>query len=145
MPEMTEKFSCHLYSDTFAVREALSSVRSAWEGWGVEKDLCETGEQVLAEVLNNVVEHAHDEDPEGNIYLASNTVGEAICVEIRDDGRPMPNGALPAGELADLPDVLDDLPEGGFGWFMIRSLTSELQYERNDGWNTVRFRVDHGA
>jgi serine/threonine-protein kinase RsbW len=53
----------------------------------------------------------------------------------------MPNLQLPQGAPADLSD-LDDLPEGGFGWFLIRAMTSDLVYHRTGGQNCVRFCVN---
>ena len=39
-------------------------------------------------------------------------------------------------------DAPQDLPEGGFGWFLIRSLTRDLTYLREDGYNMLCFCVD---
>ena len=36
----------------------------------------------------------------------------------------------------------DDLPEGGFGWHLIRSLARDLAYVRRQDLNTFSFRVD---
>ena len=37
---------------------------------------------------------------------------------------------------------LHDLPEGGFGWGMIRDLTDDLSYRRDGARNELRFTVD---
>lgn len=128
-------------SDPFAVRDALSKSRETWVEWGLLPDICATAEQVLAEVLNNVVEHAHQEDPNGAVEITCETVSTGLQVEVRDDGCAMPGLALPEGALAACSDDLMDLPEGGFGWFLIRTLTEDLSYDRRGDWNTVRFRI----
>ena len=65
---------------------------------------------------------------------------ELLCL-ISDTGLPMPEGQLPAGVLAPLGDFAD-LPEGGFGWHLIRSLSKDLSYRREGGRNLLSFRLD---
>ncbi|MDP1578473.1 MAG: ATP-binding protein, partial [Cypionkella sp.] len=65
---------------------------------------------------------------------------ELLCM-ISDTGAPMPGGQLPAGVLAPLGDFAD-LPEGGFGWHLIRSLSKDLSYRREGGRNLLSFRLD---
>ena len=49
----------------------------------------------------------------------------------------MPAGAPPDRAPHDLDVSRADLPEGGFGWRMIRDLTEELLYRRQDGRNIL--------
>jgi serine/threonine-protein kinase RsbW len=53
----------------------------------------------------------------------------------------MPDGRPPIGSYAGPAVILDDQPEGGFGWFLIRSLARELEYRRTDGENVLTFRI----
>ncbi len=128
-------------SEPFAVRRVLIDLRQRWLADGTPTVLCDTGEQVLAEALNNVVEHAHADRNYGRIDIETtfSRAGLAFC--IRDDGAPMPDEELPMGKLAELSGGRDDLPEGGFGWVMIRTLTRDLLYMRQDGWNQLNFRI----
>lgn len=107
-------------------------------------DLSEDGRgtlwTVLAEVLNNIVEHAYAQRS-GDIRLRLWRHGPALSVEVMDHGAPMPGLRLPDGHLAELGDF-QDLPEGGFGWFLIRSLTSGLVYDRIGGENRLRFCME---
>jgi serine/threonine-protein kinase RsbW len=57
-----------------------------------------------------------------------------------DRGRPMPDLKLPPGELLPFFDGQDP-PEGGFGWYLIRSLTQDLQYQRVQDQNILQFRL----
>lgn len=102
-----------------------------------------TLELVLAEVLNNVVEHAYEDRGEGMIELAITVRDHAIHCEVLDHGTPMPNGCLPPKRRYDLDATgMQDLPEGGFGWGLIRDMTRGLCYAREAGANRLRFRVD---
>jgi serine/threonine-protein kinase RsbW len=95
-------------------------------------------ELALAEVLNNVVEHAY-RDGAGKIELTL-SVGEGdLRVTVVDRGLPLPGGRLPQGTL---PEPGPDGPaEGGYGWFLIRQLSCDLAYRRINGRNELRFRL----
>ncbi len=97
-------------------------------------------EIVLAEVLNNVVEHAFARYP-GTIDLSLTAHDTFLFVRVVDSGLPMPGGEPPGGKLSPATEI-QDLPEGGFGWFLIRSLTQEMTYLREGDRNTLSFCVD---
>lgn len=104
-----------------------------------------TIELLLAEVLNNIVEHAYAEGA-GLITLDLRGMPGRLCCLVRDEGHPMPAGRLPEGLAPTIARATPDLPEGGFGWFLIRSLTRELRYEREPGCNRLSFSIlDPGA
>lgn len=100
-----------------------------------------TVEIVLAEVLNNIVEHAYACCPPGWIRLFLTPLDDGLACRVEDDGRPMPSLVLPDGRLPDITDEDGLLPEGGWGWALIRSLTAELVYERTARANRLTFRV----
>lgn len=110
----------------------------------VDLDLSDDGfacaELVLAEVLNNVVEHAYAVR-EGYIELDLRHCDGALACTVTDTGRPMPRGTPPSGNEMVVNVPLEDVPEGGFGWFLIRSLTHELAYRRERGANRLSFKL----
>ena len=134
-------FQIHLSADPMAVRETIMVTRDHWLGAGLTEDTAELVEQVLAEALNNVVEHAQMDRPDGSVELAIQQTDTGLNCVIRDDGAPMPDGKLPDGKLADVPLDIQDLPEGGFGWFLIRTLARDLEYTRISGWNFLSFEI----
>ena len=65
---------------------------------------------------------------------------------IVDEGLVMPDGQLPKGRRLGGPGVaLEDLPEGGFGWHLIRSLCADLTYSRVDRQNRLAFILPKGG
>lgn len=101
-------------------------------------------ELVLAEVLNNVVEHAYGEAG-GRVEVSLQKGPGGVQCLITDEGRAMPGGELPEGRLPGGPEInLSDLPEGGFGWHLIRSLSTDLTYARVDGQNRLSFLLAPG-
>jgi serine/threonine-protein kinase RsbW len=123
------------------VRRGLRDLRRELRNAGATNRLRDTAEQVLAEVLNNIVEHALAGRQDGQIHLIVKTSGNGLTVRIRDNGCAMPGGSLPLGQLSPLSDTIDSLPEGGFGWYIIHNLTQDLCYLRKPGWNTLSFRI----
>ncbi|MFN3825180.1 MAG: ATP-binding protein [Pseudorhodobacter sp.] len=99
-----------------------------------------TAEIVMAEVLNNIVEHAYGADG-GVIEMSLCREEGGIQCHIADTGRPFPFGTPPEGIL---PDLSEDLPEGGFGWALIRAYAENLRYERCEGWNHIQFHISAG-
>lgn len=119
--------------------EELSSI-------GVSADDVGTAEIVLAEALNNVVEHAYDDDDtNGQIKLVVKQRPSGLLVEISDKGHPMPNGRAPLGNHPMSEFSNDPMPEGGYGWFLIRELVRDLIYDRRDGQNFLIFRMAIGS
>jgi serine/threonine-protein kinase RsbW len=123
-----------------SVRAALLRITAASPVRDLSDDQRGTVELVLAEVLNNVAEHAYAEAA-GHVAVTVALVPYGLACEVVDDGVAMPGGQLPEGRLpsADLPD--SDLPEGGFGWHLIRSLTRDLSYRRQRGTNRLGFVI----
>ena len=109
---------------------------------GLDDDLLGTIEIVLAEVVNNIVKHAYEEREDGGVILRYCLTAEALRLRVVDDGKAFPGGDLPAGNLPDLAVARMDLPEGGFGWHLIRSLSSEVSYCRRAGVNDLALRFD---
>jgi serine/threonine-protein kinase RsbW len=140
---MTDSQSCTQMSipgEPLAVRDGLRVICRSELAQGLTEDERGTMEIVLAEVLNNIVEHAYSENP-GEIEVALKLSLDALAVTVVDDGLPMPGGDAPAGKLKPI-GSFGDLPEGGFGWHLIRSLSRELVYQRKDGRNRLSFRLE---
>ena len=128
-----------------SVREALGAVLAHFS---LDADVGGTVELVLAEAMNNVVEHAYA-GAGGTMDLALSPRRDGLLCELRDRGAPLPDGRMPLGRAmpADVP--LPDIPEGGFGWFLIRQLAHELSHYRHDTErgpeNVLTFRLAIGG
>lgn len=132
-----------LVSTPDAVTQALHEVHDAL---GKCSDRCApTGmwEIALAETLNNIVEHAYCDTPTGEIEMQLCFGQGQMTAEFTDHGYPMPGGTAPSGEAANVNVPLEDMPEGGFGWFLIRSLTSRLEYSRRGNSNHLFLEIPY--
>jgi serine/threonine-protein kinase RsbW len=121
-------------------RLVLSDIDRALRHRGVPVTARETVEIVLAEIINNVVEHAYSEHP-GPVELRLQASAGAIDCVIIDEGVGMPGGMLPDPARRSVTLPMADLPEGGFGWSLIRDLADDLSYHRKDGKNHLAFRI----
>ena len=121
-----------------AVRDSLARMLAAPPLRDLSPDARGTAELVLAEVLNNVAEHAYAEGP-GQVAVTLTPVAAGVFCLVEDQGSPMPGGHLPKGRLPAVEPGMTDLPEGGFGWHLIRSLTRDLTYLRSGGCNRLSF------
>lgn len=129
-------------ADQHAVSEALVALCDRLLLRSLPADARDAAQIVLAEALNNIVEHAYASSPGGEIELTLWRDGPGLSCRIVDAGVPMPQGHLPAGALPPVDRPLADLPEGGFGWHLIRTLSQDLAYFHAGGRNTLTFRVD---
>ena len=118
-----------------SVRAALQTITAAQPVCDLTDDQRGTVEIVLAEVLNNVAEHAYAYAA-GPVAVTVALIPGGLACDVMDEGAPMPGGQLPEGRLPD-----GDLPEGGFGWHLIRSLTQDLSYRRQRGTNRLGFVI----
>lgn len=124
-----------------AVRHAMATVRSALRFLSLSELAIGTVEIVLAEVTNNIVEHAYQNTGKGSISLRCCAGDDMLMFEITDTGQALPDHQLPKKKTHDLSVGLDGLPEGGFGWGLIRDMTSSLAYRRVSHQNVLRFSI----
>lgn len=127
------------------VRRALLDVSALFTDLGVSRFDLEAIELVLAECMNNVVEHAYGRRPGHDFLLHLHLGCDSLFCRIEDGGAPMPGFSLPRGRRRNLAVEMDELPEGGFGWFLIRQLTDDLSYDHVGGVNRLSFRIAIGT
>lgn len=127
-----------------AVRDLLAALRARLRALGETEETCGTVEIVIAEALNNIVEHAYG-GTGGEIALDMARETGGLCCILRDRGRPLPGLRLPEGTAPPAVTPRESLPEGGFGWFLIRALTDRLDYARADGENRLTLHFGPGT
>lgn len=122
----------------------MNASRLIKELGGSEEDLTAI-ELILAEVLNNVVEHAYAGTTDGEMELRVQHEAPDLYFRILDSGRPMPTGRLPMGSPADSEREDFEQEEGGYGLYMIRQLAKKLRYRRVGHFNQLSFRITLGG
>jgi serine/threonine-protein kinase RsbW len=139
-----DRFETRFSANPDAVRRALRNAVARFAR-RLTREEAGTMELALAEVLNNVVEHAYSGQAAGDIALSVTWRTDHLACLVEDRGRPMPGLCAPHVSAPSLDCAQSDLPEGGFGWFLIRELTLDLTYRHEDGVNRLRFCLPLGA
>lgn len=121
------------------IRAVLTAIRGELAGAGLDDEALGTVELVLAEVLNNIAEHSYGAGG-GPVALRLWAGSGAVLCEIGDQGLPMPAGQVPQPGLPPIAPPAP-LPEGGFGWHIVRCLVNAVDYERTAGGNVLRLRI----
>jgi serine/threonine-protein kinase RsbW len=135
-------FEVEVTSGPLAVRAALQGVFDRLAPLALDVEETSTVELVLAEALNNIVEHAYPtSDANGPIQLHVRHCADGLHVQLCDWGRAMPECELPTGRLEPSDVDVADLPEGGFGWFLIKYLSRDVEYTRIKGKNCLKLRI----
>lgn len=125
-------------------RAGIAKVMVRLQDLGLTPDQLGSIEIALAEAVNNIVEHAYANSAPGMVHIISHLTPNTLRLNLFDHGVPFPDAATPAPARADVSGPRETLPEGGFGWFLIRQLTDRLSYDRRRGCNRLclEFRFD---
>ena len=98
-------------------------------------------EIVMAEAINNIIEHAYQFERNQPVEVLLTEKDGHLTIAFVDEGRPMPFGQIPAEKPNDINCSPNDLPEGGFGWQIIRSLSDSICYSRKGGRNLLKLKL----
>lgn len=94
---------------------------------------------VVVEALNNISEHAYQNDPNRDISICLSFTADFVLISISDQGITNLNGIEPKEQLYSLDDP-DSLPEGGFGFMIMHSLMDEISYHTRENVNTLTLK-----
>ncbi len=134
---------------SFAATESQASagiaeVSARLSALGLTSEKASDVKIALAEAINNVVEHAYTGLAAKEVQIRCQFRENRLVVQIVDSGKPMPDLQPPDGVPPPVETALQDLPEGGFGWFLIQQLASSVAYERRDGLNLLALCFELG-
>lgn len=137
-----QSFSSSIQNDQEHVVRLLDEVHQWMDNAQISKDKTIDIQIVLAEALNNVIEHGFSHDLTGNIDVRLEQYQKNVTLIIVDNGKPyLPPGAASNPLIA--ATKTNDLPEGGFGWFLIQEITNSYDYVRRDQKNQLKLQFDY--
>lgn len=117
------------------VRSAMLRIERFLRVSGIDEDVTQDLNLALTEAMTNIARHGY---PGGSgpisirLFLSDHGVqcrltDRGISFDPRDLGHALPD--------------LEMCPEGGYGWFLIRSLSQNLCYSRENDLNILSFTV----
>jgi len=83
------------------------------------------------ELLANIINYGYDKNSEEKIDIEMAADGSSVRITFTDSARefnPLERNA---------PDMLNDLSEGGMGILLVKSLTDEQHYKRDNDYNVL--------
>lgn len=140
-PSSWQDFELVVRSRPDAVRKTLTQLRRVVAPLAPTPTFIDRFELVLAEALNNVVEHAYRNNPDGTIWLRCSSDPSGLVVQIKDNGVAVPDSRMPDQPVFPDPAAVSTLPEGGFGRHLIRHLADRVEYRRLAGQNCLILHV----
>ena len=82
------------------------------------------------EAASNIIEHAYEGIPEGEMEIGCGLRGDALIITLHDHGLPFdPSTVKPPNLTADL----SERQIGGLGVYLMRKLMDEVRYESGSG------------
>lgn len=115
-----------------SLAELVTSATGSALRWGIEAEGLFTVELVTEEAVVNVFNYAYHQRV-GNVRLRCMEDGDRFVVEVTDWGSPFDATARPDPNL-----TLEERPVGGLGIYLIKKMTDEMKYTREDGRNVLR-------
>lgn len=131
-PGLTFRFS----SAPENVALAGACIRALCAALGLPAGECNRVENGAVEGLNNVVEHAYQNHSDGPIEVRIRREEHRLVIELADEG--LPNLHRSANQLDFDPQDRDQLPEGGFGMFIIQQTMDEVTYTTQGKHHVLR-------
>ena len=138
-----QPFSIVIAGSQDAVRDGIAQTMAHLALLALPQDKAGSVELVLAEALNNTIEHALATiTAQTRIEIRGSYTADGLHLTIIDQGKPMPRDTPPAGHAPELDVDLQNLPEGGFGWHMINALARSVKYVRINNTNHLSLHFD---
>lgn len=119
---------------------AVTQALRAFIASHVPEEDCNAIELGVVEALTNIVRHGYADAQQGPMDVGFEQSVAAAIVEITDCGKPIPDAALGgagSGSFDFDPAQLDDLPEGGMGLSIIKTVFDAVHYESEGGVNRL--------
>jgi serine/threonine-protein kinase RsbW len=106
----------------------------------LDQTACNEVELAVVEAVNNCIEHAYRQDDGHQVKVTLEIGAEAVEIDVEDEGEPLDRelvDKIKADGLSFDPADMDNLPEGGMGWFLINSMMDEVHYDSAGGRNVL--------
>ena len=142
-PSSAAEFELSFRGTPEQVRAALREIRAKLRGTLRSGDTAANAELVLAEVFNNIVEHAlQGRDPaQSRISVICRRETGRLRFVVIDQGAAMPSHRVPDSDLPVPGGANAEIAEGGYGWSLVHMLTEDVQYRRMGRQNWLSFLI----
>ena len=123
-----------LVNDLRSIAVAIENIDGYCAGHELAEEIAFEVNLAVDELLTNTISYGYDDVGEHRIELLLRLEGEALVIEIADDGRPFDPLQAPAPDLG---ASLDERALGGLGIYLVRKTMDTVAYRRQDVRNVV--------
>jgi sigma-B regulation protein RsbU (phosphoserine phosphatase) len=102
---------------------------------GFEEATCGRLALAVDEAATNAIEHAYAGAPDREVLVRFDDAGDALAIEIQDDGATVDPQAVPA---VDIDRFVSERRTGGLGVHLMGKIMDSVTYARTDGANVCR-------
>ena len=117
------------------VRTLEAALMEFAERHGLPQDALFQIQLSLEEVFTNVVNYAYDDDEEHAVEIVMAREGNAVVIEVADDGFPF--DPLQEAPEMDAASPLEERGIGGAGVALVKEMMTELRYRRDGERNRL--------
>ncbi|MEW6533517.1 MAG: ATP-binding protein [Thermodesulfobacteriota bacterium] len=135
---MSEILNLSVKTNAAALAEAIGCANSWLEARQLSERVIYLANLVLEEVLTNINKYAFDNDETHGVQVKLTHEQGQLVVEFRDNGKEF-NPLLKAPP--DLNRSLDRSKVGGLGIHLVRTLADSVEYQREQGKNVLKVRL----
>jgi serine/threonine-protein kinase RsbW len=89
----------------------------------------------VVEAVTNVIRHAYEEESNQDVELSVSIHWNRMVFQVLDRGKKIPD--FSKKELEFDSQVLQSVPEGGMGLFIIQNVMDEITYQSDQGLNIL--------
>ena len=132
------EFPSTLQNVSMAVRQLGKFCKETTGQSEAEEIAVEQVELCVAEALTNIVKHAYKCRNDGIVNVRCALANDQIIVDIEDQGKELPGDLLATEGPREFSADIGELPENGFGWFLIMDQMDDVQYARLSGTNHLK-------
>ena len=115
----------------------LKSATGSALQWGLKGEGLFTVKLVTEETVVNVVYYAYPHG-EGKVRLRCMGDGDRFVIEVTDWGAPFDATARPDPKVT---SPIEERTVGGLGIYLIKKMTDEMKYTREEGRNVLRLFI----
>jgi serine/threonine-protein kinase RsbW len=133
----TNKYSFELKSDISELKTLCQHLNHFGQVYGLSESLISEINICLDELFTNIVLYGFQDDLEHIIRFRINLNGNALTLNIEDNGLPF-NPLIKKD--SELPDDIDKAKIGGLGIHIVKKLVDDIWYERKRGKNRLTLK-----
>ena len=104
---------------------------------GLNEELCFELEIAVVEAVNNAIIHACADDPNQQLDLEITSQPDIITITLSDQGLCFDCFSEPPCPVTDS-TAIEELPESGFGLYLIHQVMDKVDYSSQKGINTLK-------